>query len=416
MALTIKVTTMSDKSEAQVVLEERVGKLVAKATIRSPFIAAMTCRLPRVYVEEEWATAFTDGSRIGFGAKFCSSLNDNELLFVVMHESMHVVLMHMWRRNGRDSAVFNIANDAIINAILVSEGFEMPTNPDGSPRGVLIDWVTTDMDSEEVYYRLMKDAKERKKWMGEGKGGGKQNGETGGGGWDKKGDLADSPDPAAEADARAAVLAAAKMAKACGTGGALVDRIIGADNESSVSWVERLRTLMTTIARNDYSYRRWSRRMYSSASLVVPTLYSEAMGGVLIAVDTSGSVGQEELNQIAAEIQAIAEDCAPAWIEVIYCDTDVKEQATQRFAQGEQIALKAMGGGGTEFAPVFTYAIDLIEREDVAAVVYLTDLCGNVDACEDPGVPVLWGVTYPRNFDAAVPFGTVAPVELTTRS
>jgi hypothetical protein len=54
---------------------------------------------------------------------FIAPLSDEQLFGLVLHEASHVVLMHMWRRDGRDMALWNYANDAIINAYIKGRGW-----------------------------------------------------------------------------------------------------------------------------------------------------------------------------------------------------------------------------------------------------------------------------------------------------
>jgi len=387
-------------------LEERLGYIAARMTLWHPFISAAFTKMERVITNE--ATASTDGRKTYFGLKFCTDLDDEELYGLCLHEAMHTVLLHCWRMKGYNHQLFNIAADAVINfeirkSSTNSGGCKLPEG------GVDIPWVTAEMSTEDVYAKLLQDAEEvAKHSSGEGEGEGLDGPPgTGGGGWDKKGDMKPGECDADAVDMEAAITAAARMAKACGDKSALVNRIVNGGLTPSVSWVEYLRKVMTAAAKNDYSYRRFNRRMVPHG-MYLPTLYSEAMGGMVVAVDTSGSVGQAELDQIAGEITAIAEDCNPAWVEVVYCDASVA--GVQRFDSGDDIELEAKGGGGTRFQPVFEHVARM--EEPVAAVVYLTDLCGNVNECEDPGVPVIWGCTYPSNSNMEVPFGTVVEVKV----
>jgi predicted metal-dependent peptidase len=48
-------------------------------------------------IDESCKTAATDGVRIYFGPQFLESLSDSELDFVMMHEILHVVLLHILR-------------------------------------------------------------------------------------------------------------------------------------------------------------------------------------------------------------------------------------------------------------------------------------------------------------------------------
>lgn len=382
-------------------LEDRVSLIASKMTLREPFIAAVFTRLDRTFIEE--GTAAVNGKRVIFGASFCNKLTDDELMFVALHEAMHVVLMHMWRREGRNPAMWNIANDAIINDTLIRMGYTMPQD------GVRIGWVTEGMSSEDVYRRLMDEQQNQDGSGGSGQGeptvdeDGVQH--SGGGGWDGDGDLEDAENAADAADMEATIMTAARMAKACGQKGALIDRVLGGELAPTVSWTEALRHVLTSAARNDYTYRRFNRRLLSSG-LYLPALYSDELGGLLIGVDTSGSVGPRELDQIAGEINAIVEDCRPEWVEVVYCDTSIKGK--ERFMQGDPVKLHPKGGGGTRFAPVFDYVAQMDER--VAAVVFLTDLEGNTKECVDPGVPVVWAVTQRPRQD--VPFGQVVEVRV----
>ena len=387
---------MSNLEARQAALAERVSTIAARMSLDDSFIAAIFSRLEREYPEE--GTAYTNGKLVGFGLAFCEKLTDPELYGVALHEAMHVILLHNWRREGRNPRLFNIATDAVINRAIKILGRTLPEG------GIDIPWVTPEMGSEEVYRRLLDEANDPENGQS-GDGDGEKPWQTGGGGFDGKGDLADGECQSDAMDVEATVMTAARMAKACGDGSALVEKILGGALEPSVSWVEYLRMVMTSAAKNDYSYRRFSRRMLP-AGLFLPTLYSESMGGMVIGVDTSGSVGPQELEQIASEINAIVEDCRPDWVEVVYVDTQVA--GTQRFNEGDPIELLAKGGGGTRFAPLFEHTVEM--AEPLAAIVYLTDLCGNTMECEDPGVPVIWACTYPSNNDAEVPFGTVVPV------
>ena len=109
------------------------------------------------------------------------------------------------------------------------------------------------------------------------------------------------------------------------------------------------------------------------------------------------------LNRFGAEVAAIFEDCEPATVHVIYCDSRVNRCDT--FEQGEPVKLVACGGGGTRFQPAF----DHVTREGwtPACAVYLTDLQG--PAPSDPGYPVLWATYGARG--AQGPFGETVAVD-----
>ncbi|MGD0109761.1 MAG: VWA-like domain-containing protein [Rhodopila sp.] len=134
--------------------------------------------------------------------------------------------------------------------------------------------------------------------------------------------------------------------------------------------------------------------------LYLPSLRSETIGPVVVAVDTSGSIDDATLAAFAAEITAILDEAAPAAIHVVYCDHAIA--GTETYEPGDVIDLTPHGGGGTAFRPVFEW----IARSGIQPVsaVYLTDLCG-WDFGPEPDYPVLWVSTDLTN----APFGEVIP-------
>lgn len=391
-------------------LESRLETSASKIGLRQPFIMAATGRLPRIVVDGNPAmTACTNGEWLKFGRKWVEEYvkDDEELFGLDLHERLHVVLMHMWRREGRDPELWNYANDAIINANIRAMGYRLPEG------GVHVDWVTPDMSSEDVYNRLLQEQPPQGNGGGDGDGdgagtpGGAAAGGKKKGGWDNQGDLEDAPSDASMADMEATIRAAAQMARECGDGSALVNRILGATPKASVNWKDEVRAALTSSARDDFSFRRFSRRMLAHG-LYLPALQSDAMGGLVIGFDTSGSMSADDCRQVAGEIQGIVDDLSPDWVEVVYCDSTIG--GTQRFERGDALELKPVGGGGTEFKPVFKYMEDKqAEGERIAACIYLTDLESyDLNSLTEPDFPVVWGNVYGR--DQAVPFGKVVRV------
>ena len=372
---------------------ERIDLAASKMGLREPFIAAVVAQLPRTIVTDDPEfTAATNGSWFKFGEKWGESCSDEELFGLYLHEALHVVLMHMWRRGDRNPGVWNQANDAIINRIIKNKGYAIPKG------GVDLPWVQESHDSDEVYNKLIQNQPPS------GGGGGTPDPN---GGWNNQGDLEDAPDEATKADVEARIITAAQMARDCGDTSALIDRILGEVGKASVRWQDELRAVMMQTARNDFSYARFSRR-FIGRKMYFPALRSEEMGGLAIGFDTSGSVTDEMARQLAAEIQGIVDDTNPEWVEVVYCDSAIGGK--QRFERGEQIKIVPKGGGGTRFKPVFDYFIKKSESETVAAMIYLTDMEGNLEECPQPDFPVLWGLVGAREYEA--PFGKVVKVHL----
>ena len=103
----------------------------------------------------QYHTAATDGKNIYFDPNYLASLNDDDKLFLVAHELMHVKFEHMYRmvdNNGqmRDSVLWNIATDAIINANLQRDGFKIKEGYVNMPEAL-------NFTAEEFYEKLLKE-------------------------------------------------------------------------------------------------------------------------------------------------------------------------------------------------------------------------------------------------------------------
>jgi len=104
-------------------------------------------------------TAATDGNTIYFDPSFLNGLSDEDKLFVIAHELMHIKFEHMFRmkdKNGnlRDPQVWNIATDAIINANLERDGFKLK-------EGYVNIKDALNYNSEELYDKLLREKQKR---------------------------------------------------------------------------------------------------------------------------------------------------------------------------------------------------------------------------------------------------------------
>ena len=104
-------------------------------------------------------TAATDGKNIYVDPNYFESLSENEKIFTIAHEIMHIKFMHMFRlkdKDGkkRDPKLWNIATDAIINANLERDGFTIKEGYVNMPEAL-------NYSAEEFYQKLLEE-KEKK--------------------------------------------------------------------------------------------------------------------------------------------------------------------------------------------------------------------------------------------------------------
>ncbi|MGI6354310.1 MAG: hypothetical protein GX937_07250 [Lentisphaerae bacterium] len=174
---------------------------------------------------------------------------------------------------------------------------------------------------------------------------------------------------------------------------------LGLLNPPQIPW-QRLfhRFADAAVARDDYSLARPNRR-YQAMDLIVPGRYQETLNRVVIALDTSASMDEEELCDVASEIvdmMTLVDD-----ITLIIADAEIQEVVPFEGLESFLRAGRLTGGGGTDHVCVFDYIAE--HRLNPSLFIGLTDL-GSCFPEQKPPYPVLW-VTPPRHAEA--PWGQV---------
>lgn len=172
----------------------------------------------------------------------------------------------------------------------------------------------------------------------------------------------------------------------------MVDHLL----QPKLPWRMLLAHFMTSTARDDYSYSRPSSRRGDPA--VYPSLRS-AETNIIVAVDTSGSISEEEIQEFVSEVDSI-KSSVRARVTLLTCDSDLNYGCPWVFEPWDEFRfdVEIRGGGGTNFRPVF----DWIDNQDQmpSLVLYFTDAEGIFPEVE-PMYPVTWLVKGKVN----VPFG-----------
>ncbi len=166
----------------------------------------------------------------------------------------------------------------------------------------------------------------------------------------------------------------------------------------TADWRDVLREFVSARAKSDFSWARPNRR-FISQGLYLPGLHSEELGNVVIAIDTSGSIGQAELEKFGNEVNGVlgAFDCTAT---IVYADTRPQQEVEHKSTDGD-IKLQGIGGGGTSHAWLPGW---LAKREEPpACVICLTD--GFTVYPPELESPCLWALT--TNGGTKPPFGRV---------
>lgn len=386
--------------------EDKITK-ARTAIMRDPRFVAMSgvLMVGSWEVRDDCPTAATNGKDVIYGRAFVDQCDDKLLRFVVLHEYFHVMLMHMtvWQKLfEEDAQTANHAADAVINLML----------HDLDPRGdfltvwehAVLDQQYRGMDTGEVYRKL----KQQSSGQGNGKGqSGSPRSASGGkakdfdkhepaqpGDGDAKGDGMKPLTPEEAKEVQKTVDTALRQgALIAGKVGANVDRAFGDLLQPQVNWEDQLREwLRTTAVGNDLSTWRKPARRWLGQDAYMPSRYTEAVKRVTIGVDTSGSIGPDQLRRALTEIMSACESVHPEMVDVIYWDAAV---AGHEVYEGEAVqtlpqTTRPRGGGGTDPRCMARYLED--QGIETDCIIQFTDgLIGN--NWGEWKAPVLWAIS-----------------------
>jgi predicted metal-dependent peptidase len=330
----------------------RVGLL-----LRQPFFGNLATRLTLINASDWCSTAATDGRHFYYNIDFVKKLSAKQAEFLFGHEVLHNVFDHMTRREERDPRFFNYACDFAVNQILVDERI-----------GEKIDQVQICLDSkyrgksaEEIYDDLTKNVQfmtpeeflkqfgdlldDHIDWEsadGEGKGNGDGKDGNGRPVYSKE-ELKKIRDEIKEA------MVAAAQASGAGRVPAALQRFINDLTEPKMDWRQMLRMNIQSIIRNNYSFMRPNRKGWHTGA-VLPGMTNDETIDVCIALDMSGSIGDDQAKDFLTEVKGIMDEYVDYSIKLWCFDTDVYNLASFTADNGDDLtSYEIKGGGGTDF-------------------------------------------------------------------
>lgn len=347
-------------------VEQRLHKAVVGIMENQKYMAlAGVLMVGERTISEEIPTACTDGKNEMYNREFCEKLNDAELRFLILHENYHKLYRHLhtWQHlNKDDPELANMAMDFVINAKLIEDnedGFATMTGElsKGCYNSKYRGW-----DTAKVFHDLKKN----------------NDGDGGSGGdvldthdWDNAKDMTPEEKDQLARDIDQAIRQGAMVAGKMGSGG---DRDIDALLRPQVDWKQVLREFITeTCAGRDYSSWRKPNRRYISMGIYMPSGVSEKVEELVLAIDTSGSIGRTELSIFLSEVRSIAEVVKPSAVRILYWDTEVCRAEKYEMHELDNIinSTKPNGGGGTTVECVPQYMTD--NNISPQACIVLTD-------------------------------------------
>ena len=342
-------------------------------------------------VVDENITAYTDGVNKRYGRKFLKEIcpTQEELNGLILHENLHVGLRQLIHNTDlfkEDQRTANMAADYVVNDMIVNLKDKTLAR---LPKGGLYDSKYHGKNMREIYRML----KEEQDENGGGSSSDSQEGEYSFDEHDFQKALADkSPEEIKEMDGRIdrAIREGALLA---GRLGIDLPRGLTEMLEAKVDWRAQLAEFVssTTKGKDEMTWRKFNRRMLSN-DLYLPSPENETIGEIVVAIDTSGSIDQKQIDEFATELVSIREEVSPERVRVLWWDTRVhgEQLFDDNYSQMHSM-LKPKGGGGTSVSCVSEYINK--NRINAECVLVFTDGYLESDVKWNIQSPTLWLVT-----------------------
>jgi len=414
-------------------MPSQIMTIMEKVSIRliqsHPFYASLLSQMRKIECTGELAKQIpteavaVENGRINFyfNPAFLETLTVDEAIAVMQHECNHVVKSHLTRMRDEykeNPDLANIAQDMNANKEIqhLPKGACTVTSimDEFQKKGIKLN--LKDDDTSENYYKELKKHQNKMEMKQDGQGNTEITLKDGKGNeigkmkvkticsqkdkqsaGDEKGEI---PEMAKEVIRQAVKEAVEATNKARGTmPHGLEEDIKEWLQPPVISWRSLLKKFLAASIKSG-SKRSWKRPNRRFGEFQKGKL-SDRIVSVTIAVDTSGSVSDEDLKDFVSEMRAI-QACYKGSMTVIECDADI--QKTYKLDRYKRVQTKFKGRGGTSFLPVFKYIKEKKLKTDL--LVFFTDLGGDQEQCKKPPYPVLWVATVPAK-GYKMPFGHV---------
>ena len=266
-------------------VEERLTKAKIKLLLSEPWFGQLSCYIQPVEDKKVKTVGVTPKGELRFNPVFIKRLSDSQIAGLLCHEILHLAFQHHLRRQNRDPKLFNIAADLKVNdavSLDLPEGGLIPKNSSfnfGSFEIKDIDKKTT----EQIYAEISRHASKVKVSSYEGDLIDQEGSE-------KRRDFSALEHYAREWKQR--VNAANAVAK--GNIPQSIQRILHELEYPTLPWIQILRQRFKLVSRE----RNWKKVNKKYLPWYFPGNVRDKQLRAVIAIDTSGSMSQNELTKI----------------------------------------------------------------------------------------------------------------------
>ena len=385
-------------------IPSNISRIQLQLMLNEPYLASAVARLPLISVNnsDHVPTMATDGYHIFVNPSFCDELSEPEIMGVLAHEVMHCLLGHIDRRGDREQNIWNKAIDHATNLFLLQMEFQLPKEG-------LFDRKYIGMTAEEIYEKICDEIKSNPQEREEGE-------ESS---FDEHVDdnniisqlyAGDKPSPSDLKRLRKHLVEEVRSAmeeKGIGKIAGMFEDELNMSVSDDVPWQHLLARFFTGLRKNDYRTFPFNKK-HLWRKIYLPSIGAPGPEHIVVAIDTSGSMTNDELSKILGELNQL-KSTAECRMTLIQCDAeiqDIKEYNSWEIADIDFKTYGFSGRGGTTFEPVFDWiekeVLNLGQRPD--ALFYLTDGYANY-GMQEPPYQVMWILTSSSIDPAQIPFG-----------
>jgi predicted metal-dependent peptidase len=376
-------------------------------------------RLGKQRIVKGYPTASTDGVNETYGYEFVNALEERQLAFVVVHETMHKVCRHLvtynklWKENA---TLTNMACDYWINGKLdniakadAKSKIEMVTITQalldildertkdalaqegkgiGSVFG-LLDHRFDGMSVKQIYDILKQEAKDKGEGGGEGEGGFDHHD------WESAEGMTKEEVEEMREELERAVREGQMAAKKAGRGKGSHDLGLEELLAPKIDWRAHLREFVKATCRKmEVSTWRRPNRRFLHQGIIMPTMQGKSIKSLGGFVDVSGSMlGGPECPyiKVMSEVDGLIKQLQIETFHLIYWDGWVckHETYTQATLAGWKESTRPSGGGGTDPSCIPPYLKEHNIKVDAAIILTDGDVCG----WGEWTIPTLWAIT-----------------------
>ena len=438
---------------------------LAKLVIQQPFFACVILS-QELKITNSVQTAAVDGVHLFVNPSWYLSMDPKERITVMAHEAMHLTNKHNIRRGERERRLWNVATDIAINKHLIKSPFKLPRDEGHVGQYDDDNRYGDGADAEYIYSCLYKEAKDKEKeiqdQMQQESEEDIPNDNTQGNGDSEPEDNAeneetqdtddldsgnepsqsDQDNPSAldqaieqiredmnlaecgevldhpllvayphtqdveelEIEMNITTQKAMNIAKKRGIMPTSIKEEIERSYDEKVNWRDVLSQWVDGICPADYNWL-YPHDVHLQDDLILPSMKAEGYGKIMVAIDTSGSMSNEELQLAVTEVfnalQAFFDNQQEdASIQLVYCDSEI--HSVETIYSPSQVT-NPSGRGGTSFSPVFDYVKK--SPEPPMGLIFITDGYCYVYEHDKPPCDVVWLLTSKLAKDFDTPFG-----------